>query len=181
MRTQAPNHHSNSHRTYQGIIALTIILIATFLLSACSASQGQFDEEGNLDYGDLRVSLLETGFDRVYEGFVCNDEDFQHPFSTLLLTCSDSAEPGCHLTVTLAVKYDNGASWGSTSLNTSSSSTDFQPKTMFLEPGESRETTFRPNSAVRHCWDIREPVKRITVALRDESGELKDMQANYKP
>jgi hypothetical protein len=181
MMTLHSNLNTKSHRSHQGIIVLTIILLATFLLSACSASQGQFDEEGNLDYGDLRVSLLETGFDRVYEGFICDDEDFQHPFTTLLLTCSDEAASGCHITVTLAVKYDDGASWGSTSLNISSSSTDFQPKTLFLEPGETREFTFRPNSAVRHCWDVREPVKRITVALRDESGELKDMQANFEP
>jgi hypothetical protein len=179
--TQASKHKVKSHRNCQGIIILISLVLATLLLSACSASRGQFDEESNLDYGDLQVSLLETGFDRVYEGFVCDDEDYQHPFSTLLLTCSDSAEPGCHFTVTLTVKYDDGASWGNTSLNTSNSSTDFQPKTIFLEPGESREITFRPNNAVRHCWDVREPVKRITVDLRDESGDLKDMQAIFKP
>lgn len=181
MMTLHSNHKVKFNLSHQGIITLLALFLATFLLSACSANRGQFDEEGSLDYGDLRVSLLETGFDRVYEGFVCDDEDFQHPFSTLLLACNDEAPSGCHITFTIAVKYDDGASWGRTSLNTSSSSTDFQPKTLFLEPGETREFTFRPNSAVRHCWDVREPVKRITVALRDESGELKDMQANFKP
>jgi hypothetical protein len=160
---------------------LCTILAAVLILSACSAGRGQFDDQGALEYGDLRVTLLESGFDKVYEGFVCDDEDFRHPFVTLQLACSDEAESGCHVKLTLAVKYEDGASWGKDRFSSSTSSTDFQPKTLFLKPGATKEITFRPNSAVRQCWSINEPVKQITVVLRDETGDLKDLRASYKP
>lgn len=178
---QQPNREvkPNPRRHTQWTLTF-VLLMATLILTACSAGQGEFDEQGNLDYGDLRVSLLESGFTRIYEGFVCDDDDFQHPFVTLQLTCSDEADSGCHVSLTLAVKYEDGASWGKTSFSSSTSSTDFQAKTVFLKPGTTKEITFHPNSAVRQCWDVRESVRRITVVLRDKTGALKDLQVNYR-
>ena len=180
--THESNRKSKNHPFRQNKwISTFFLLFITLILSSCFANQGQFDEEGNLTFGDLQVTILESGSTRVYEGFVCDDDDFQHPFVTLQLSCSEETENGCHITFSLAVKYEDGASWGRTSLSSSSSPTDFQPKTLFLEPGESRAFTFHPNSAVRQCWSIRESVKRITVVLRDETGVMKDMQANFTP
>ncbi|MBG0771695.1 MAG: hypothetical protein H0S82_08295 [Anaerolineaceae bacterium] len=163
------------------LILLATFLILTQLLTACSTQGNPFDEQGQLSYGDLQLVLVEVGFDRTYEGFVCDDSDFQHPFVTLRLTCSEESDGGCYIGVTLAVKYEDGASWGKSSFSQSNSSTDFQPRTLFLKPGTTEEITFRPNSAVRQCWSIHEAVNKITVVLRDETGEIKNLSAVYKP
>ena len=175
-------HATPIRRVHQAkLILLTTFLILTQILSACSTQSNQFDEQGQLAYGDLQLTLVEMGFDRSYDGFVCDDSDYQHPFVTLRLTCSEESGDGCYVGVTLAVKYEDGASWGKSSFSQSSSSTAFQPRTLFLKPGATEEITFRPNSAVRQCWSIHEAVNKITVVLRDETGEMKDQLAVYKP
>jgi len=181
MATYAPQkpHPTRLHRIRIALIA--VLLVSTHLITACAAQQGQFDTTGQLSYGDLQVTLVEVGFDRTFEGFICDDSDFRHPFVTLQLTCADDATDGCYITATLAVKYENGASWGKTTFSASNSTTDFQPITQFLQAGVTKEITFRPNSAVRQCWSIQQSVKRITLVLRDETGELKNLQAIYQP
>jgi hypothetical protein len=177
-RKQSPKH--NERR--QGILApFSLLLILPLVLSACSTTRGQFDDQGSLDYGDLHVSILETGYDRSYAGFICDDPNYGHPYVTLTLTCRDDATTDCKARITLATKFDNGSSWGKDNFSTSDSPTEFASQFPFLRPGETEEITFRPNSATRHCWSINQDIKKITVILRDRSGELKDMKVTYKP
>ena len=128
-----------------------------------------------------RWFLVKWVLTELMKGLCATTVIFQHPYVTLTLTCSEESEDGCYTKVTLAVKYEDGASWGKSSFSQSSSSTAFQPKTLFLKPGATQEITFRPSSAVRQCWSIHESIKRITLVLRDETGEMKDLSAIFHP
>lgn len=172
-------HPSQLHKIK--ITLLAILLLLTNFLTACSTQQVKFDDQNQLSYGYLQVKLIEVGFTRIHEGFVCDNSNYQHPFVTLQLTCSDDAVNGCYIKLTLAVKYEDGASWGRSYFSQSTSPTDFQPKTIFLQPGTTNEITFRPNNAVRQCWSIHELVKQITFVFRDETGSMKDLRTTYKP
>lgn len=172
-------HPGQVHRNK--ITLLAILLLLTHFLTACSTQQVKFDDQNQFTYGDLQVKLIEVGFTRIYEGFVCDNSHYQHPFVTLQLTCSDDAVDGCYIKLTLAVKYEDGASWGRSYFSQSTSANDFQPKTLFLQPGTTNEITFHPSSAVRQCWSINELVKQITFVLRDERGNLKDLRIIFKP
>ena len=171
-----PHHHSHSQN--QSLILSLLVLFLAFSLSACS-THDSFSGQDVLDYGDLRVSVLETGFDRIRDGFICDDSNYGHPYATLSFTCTEEANSDCKFSVLVEVKYTNGASWGLGYFSNSNSS--YLPQNLTLSPGESVEETFENTSTGKQCWLKSEPVKKITIALRDRSGELKDLSANYKP
>ena len=171
-----PHHHSHSQN--QSLILSLLVLFLAFSLSACS-THDSFSGHDVLDYGDLRVSVLETGFDRIRDGFICDDSNYGHPYATLSFTCTEEANSDCKFSVLVEVKYTNGASWGLGYFSNSNSS--YLPQNLTLSPGESIEETFENRSTGKQCWSKSEPVRKIIIALRDRSGELKDLSASYKP
>ena len=157
---------------------LIIILLAALSLSACSAHES-FSGQEILDYGDLQISVVEAGFDRTRDGFICTDSNYGFPKVTLSMACAEEAESDCKFSVLVEVKYTNGASWGLGYFSNSNSS--YLPHNLTLSPGESIEETFENRSTGKQCWSKSEPVRKIIIAIRDRSDELKDLSASYKP
>ena len=119
------------------------------------------------------------GYDRIRDGFVCDNTKYAHPFVTLAFTCAEDAESDCKFSVLVEAKYTNGSSWGLDHFTQSDS--DYLPKNLTLSPGERTEVTFQNSTKIKQCWPKSESVKRLTIALRDRSGELKDLSASYRP
>ena len=170
------HHRRPNHRNY--LINLIIILLAALSLSACSAYES-FAGQEILDYRYLQVSVVEAGFDRTRDGFICNDSNYGHPYVILSFACSEDAESECKFSVLVEAKYTNGASWGLGYFSNSDSS--YLPHNLTLSPGESMEETFENQSTGKQCWSKSEPVRKITITIRDRSGELKDLSASFKP
>ena len=160
------------------LIILIQMLLAGLILSACSA-HASFSGQGTLEFGNLQVSVIETGYERVRDGFVCDDTNYGHPYATLSFTCAENAESDCQISAMVEVKYTNGASWGLGYFSSSDSS--YLPVNLSLTPGERTEITFENSSKVTQCWSKSVDVRKITLSLRDRSGELKDLSASYKP
>jgi hypothetical protein len=169
-------HHAFSHHKNQK--AIILVLLAGLILSACSA-RSSFSGQETLEYGDLRVSVTETGYDRVRNGFVCDNTGYGHPYATLSFECTAEADSDCGISILVEVKYTNGASWGLGYFSTSDSS--YLPVNLSLDPGESTEVTFENSATGTQCWSKSEEIKKITISLRDRSGELKDLSARYAP
>lgn len=169
-------HYSLSPSDYLKICIMA--LLVALPLSACSSHES-FTDQGILTYGDLQVSVVETGFDQGRGGFICVDSNYGHPYAILSFACTEEADSDCKISVLVEVKYTNAASWGLGYFSNSNSS--YLPHNLTLSPGESVEETFETRSTGKQCWSKSEPVRKITIALRDRSGELKDLSASYRP
>ena len=179
-KTFAMKKFNQPEKTRKTFIFFIVTLLLCLALAACHANDPEFDDQGILQYGDLQVKITEHGFDTYLDGWYCSDDDYAHPYLNLDVVCAENAQQSCAVDVVVEVKYEDGSSWGRTYFKKSYSSTEFRHEGIHLKPGKDKQITFRPTTRSKDCW-LRQPVKRITVTLRDKSGEMKNLSASIQP